>query len=77
MSDLYSVQFDVRDRHGEVMSIASNIYVNLSFYESSHIVLIIGLITSCKVDCNVILFTLKGLDCVPDSKPKLGTQSFK
>ena len=28
MSDLRSVQFDVRDRHGEVVSIASDIYIN-------------------------------------------------
>ena len=29
MSDLRSVQFDVRDRHGEVVSIASDIYINI------------------------------------------------
>ena len=28
MSDLHSFQFDVRDRHGEVVSIASDIYIN-------------------------------------------------
>ena len=29
MSDLRSFQFDVRDRHGEVVSIASDIYINI------------------------------------------------
>ena len=29
MSDLRSVQFDVCDRHGEVVSIASDIYINI------------------------------------------------
>ena len=29
MSDLRLVQFDVRDRHGEVVSIASDIYINI------------------------------------------------
>ena len=28
MNDLLSVQFDVRDRHDEVVSIASDIYIN-------------------------------------------------
>ena len=28
MSDLHSFQFDVRDRHDEVVSIASDIYIN-------------------------------------------------
>ena len=29
MSDLCSFQFDVRDRHDEVVSIASDIYINI------------------------------------------------
>ena len=29
MSDLRWVQFDVRDGHGEVVSIASDIYINI------------------------------------------------
>ena len=29
MSDLRWVQFDVRDRHGEVVSITSDIYINI------------------------------------------------
>ena len=31
MSDLRSVQFDICDGHGEVVSIASDIYINICF----------------------------------------------
>ena len=31
ISDMRSVQFDVRDRYGEVVSIASDIYINIQF----------------------------------------------
>ena len=36
MNDLRSVQFDVRDRHGEVVSIISGIYINFRFTYSTN-----------------------------------------
>mgnify|MGYP000109715304 FL=1 len=36
ISDMRSVQFDVRDRYGEVVSIASDIYINIQFTYSTN-----------------------------------------